>query len=113
MDRLTNQDICAGRHGGNPESVEALASISREALSAQGQKVFDCIARWPGGLTGFEIENMTGLPHQSVSVRLSGLQKKGRIVRRPLFPPPEKGPAYLRRRTASGSYAAMFVAAVL
>lgn len=104
MNRLNNnEDICARRHKGNAESVEAFASISPEALSAQEQKVYSCSCQYTGGLTGDEIAGILQMPHQSVSARLSGLQKKDGIVRRPLFPLPPKAPFYVRRRTASGA----------
>ena len=88
MNRLNNnEDICARRHKGNAESVEAFASISPEALSAQEQKVYSCSCQYTGGLTGDEIAGILQMPHQSVSARLSGLQKKGE--------PPRADPEYL------------------
>ena len=92
------EDICAGRHRGNPESEAAHERI-------RGRKAALCtdivgFVRGRGGATCYEIEIGIGLSHQTCSARCSELKRSGQLV-----------PTGEKRRTASGSLAAVLRAA--
>ena len=86
------EDICAKRHKGNPESVEAFNSLHNRALYDMEKTLLNIIhLRGLYGATSDELEFLLDLKHQSVSARLSVLKKKGLLV-----------PSVHRRRTRSG-----------
>lgn len=89
-------DITAARHGGNPHSTAAAASIDKAAIR---KRVLAVIASLDFGATSDEVEVITGLSHQTVSARMSELKRDGAVV-----------PAG-RRPTRSGRSAAVWVAA--
>ena len=72
-------DICANRHGGNEQSVEA---GQRGNKAGQLAAVFAAIKSEPvRGMTADECAVQLGLPSQSVSARFSELKEKGVIFK--------------------------------
>lgn len=96
-------DICARKHGGNPQSVKANVIAHKYKLSAR-QRILEELQRQPSwgaestGHTCEELECWTGLSHQTCSARLSELRREGKIK------------VVGERMTRSGSPAAVYQA---
>lgn len=82
------KDICSNRHGGNAESVEANRAVNKSRL----RLLILANLRFRD-MTCEEVENATGLSHQTCSARFSELKRDGLIE-------PTK-----RRKTRSGRWA--------
>lgn len=93
-------DITRNFHRGNPESVEAHRSIVLTKESLRLRVVAYVRARGELGATSDEIEMGLGLPHQTVSARLTEAKAGGELVQ-----------SGLRRPTRSGRNAAVLVVA--
>jgi hypothetical protein len=90
-------DVCANRHGGNPESEEAFLSTDRAAIRS---RVLDYIhGQGTAGATADEVCTAFGAVHNSIAPRLTELLCAGSIVR-----------TDLRRTTRLGRRAAVHVA---
>ena len=75
-------DITANYHGGNPESVDAYASLRRRELEALRQWILRVAQRrGKRGLTCDEAEVLLGLRHQTCSARFTELVADGRLTR--------------------------------
>lgn len=94
---MTAADITAARHGGNPHSTAAAASIDKAAIRAKVLAVI--AAAGDTGRTSDEAEQALDMPHQTVSARFTELAASGAIQRAG------------RRPTRSGRTAAVWVAA--
>ena len=92
-------DICRGRHGGQQTSEEANSDVapSKERL----RNVILALVKDAGqdGLTCWEVEQTTGMSHQTASARCSELRRDG-LVRR----------SGARRPTGTGSMAYVLIA---
>jgi predicted transcriptional regulator len=73
-------DICARNHGGNEQSVEANKKAHKHSVRLMILGMLDprSLAS-KDGRTCDEIEDITGLPHQSCSARISELKRDGLI----------------------------------
>ena len=89
------QDICKNYHYGNPFSIMANEKIIGRK-GAMKRKIYDLINK-SNGRTCDEIENMIAGKHQTVSARISELQRDGVII------------AADKRATRSGCAAAVYV----
>lgn len=90
-------DICRKRHGGNPESEEANASVNKAKWQ---KKVYDlALSFGVRGVTADEVAAYFDVPHNTVAPRISELQKEGW-----LFKTKE------RRRTRAGCFARVMLA---
>lgn len=75
----TVRDICAGRHGGNPQSVAAHEKIA-ETLPAVRAEVYGMITlAGASGLTADELSAKTGIPVNALSGRFTELKADGLI----------------------------------
>jgi len=92
-------DICAKKHGGNPESAEAHKAI-RGSIHAQREQVYAVIKQWTnrGGITVDEYAESRRTTPNAISGRFSELARDGRIVKAG------------RRKTRSGCSAAVWKA---
>lgn len=97
-DGMAHPDVCANRHGGNAESVDAHASIMQSAETLR-LAILDAIREY-GPVTCDEIEVALGMRHQTASARCSELLRDGLLVR-----------SGERRVTRSGRNAAVLVVA--
>lgn len=93
-------DITANFHGGNAESVAAHASILPAKETLRRKVIAFVRSRGPQGATSDEIELALGLPHQTVSARITEAKAGGDLA-----------PSGLRRLTRSGRSAAVLVVA--
>lgn len=91
-------DITAARHGGNPESVEAHASIEHDKTRLRSRIVEFVRLRGEHGATCDEVERALGLSHQTTSPRVTEANACGELIR-----------TIARRRTRSGRMAAVYV----
>jgi len=74
------KDICANKHRGAETSVQAYATTPESKRLAMRTHILGFIeASSAFGTTCEEIEERTGLPHQSVSARISELLRDGLI----------------------------------
>jgi hypothetical protein len=105
--QLTFDDICAGRHGGNPESVAANPRSDTKARD-QAAILMELERCGERGATCDELEWQTGLSHQTCSARCSELKASGDVVTKPVG-----WNAYEKRRTRSGKLAAVLILAAL
>jgi len=71
-------DICANRHKGNEESVKANAKPDKHRQRALIMSILEREG-YTGRMTCDAIEEITGLPHQSCSARISELKRDGLI----------------------------------
>lgn len=94
------QDICANRHGGNPESEEAFLR-SPEGRHAHQRLIIWTIAKNEGarGITTDEIAERLATTPNVVSGRMSELKRSGFLV-----------PTDMRRVTRMGRMARVLVA---
>lgn len=68
------RDICAGRHGGNPQSAAAFERIA-ETLSVARAEVYRMITlAGSSGLTADELSAKTGIPVNALSGRFTELK---------------------------------------
>ena len=73
-------DICYNRHRGNPESVRANLD-NQLRRSEQAKQIWEfLIACGERGATCWEVEQATGLTHQTASARMSQFKADGHIV---------------------------------
>jgi response regulator of citrate/malate metabolism len=100
-----DEDICAGRHGGNPESVAAGKETNR---ARDGRRILNELEGFPEGLTCDELEQHLGMSHQTCSARCAEL-KKNAFIQLKWFPG-TNGRAE-KRPTRTGSMAAVLVLA--
>lgn len=76
---MVNQDICANRHQGNPESQAAFDRVAT-SLPAARKRVFEHIqSRGLDGATAQECADAFGIPIHKVSGRFSELKRDGLI----------------------------------
>lgn len=92
-------DITAGRHGGNPESAEASASIDPDKARLRRLVVAYVRTCGEAGATCDEVEEALGLAHQTASARITEAKALGELRR-----------TDDRRPTRSGRNAAVLVA---
>ena len=81
-------------HNGTETSRDAAESI-KPHVNTLAAKVLHCIAGMPGGLTCEQVEQITGLKHQTASARIRdlatceppliviGVDQDGNVIRRP------------------------------
>lgn len=93
-------DITRNFHGGNRESTEAHRSIVSTKESLRRRVIAYVRARGDLGATSDEIEVGLGLPHQTVSARITEAKAGGELV-----------PSGVRRPTRSGRNASVLVVA--
>lgn len=94
-------DITANFHGGNPMSNAAYKSTPKQIRARQKSQVYRLIqTSGQNGRNCDEIEQLTGLPHQSASARMTELKKEGLIIA-----------SLYKRKTRSGRNAQVWVAA--
>ena len=68
---MPEKDITANYHGGHPNSVSAHA-VTRTKAQADRERILALILKaGPRGMTCDEVEQATGLKHQTASARLS------------------------------------------
>lgn len=89
-------DPTADRHGGNPESQAAGASIEPEWIRRRVRRYVE--TRGYIGATCDEIEHALDLRHQTASARITELKRRGDLI--------DTG---RRRPTTSGRAAAVYV----
>jgi hypothetical protein len=94
-------DPTANRHGGNPESTAAHASIADHKARILRQVIDYVTGRGAGGATCDEIEQALAMSHQTASARCTEAVARGLLVR-----------SEVRRLTRSGRKAAVLVAPV-
>lgn len=87
-------DVCASRHGGNPESAEAHESV--KPSKTQLHRLI--LATLGNGMTCEEIDRQLGLKHQTASARISELRAQDAVT------------IIGRRATSSGRWASVYVA---
>lgn len=90
-------DPCRIRHGGADTSVQAWCDAEKNRQSIQNQIAQLIFAAGVYGMTCEEVENETGIKHQTASARISDLNHAGRIY--------DTGD---RRNTESGSKARVY-----
>ena len=73
-------DPTAALHGSNPESKAAWESLDKDTLEGKRWLVYNCIERAPNGATCEEVEQETGLSHQTASARCTELKHRKLIV---------------------------------
>lgn len=92
-------DITRNFHGGNEESTAAHRSIVTSKDTLRRRVIAFVRSRGEHGATSDEIEVALGLPHQTVSARITEAKAGGDLV-----------PSGVRRLTRSGRSAAVLVA---
>lgn len=94
-------DICSNRHGNNANSIKANKIAHKYKIGAR-QRILEILqdhtAIFSMGMSCEQIEDESGLSHQSCSARISELRKEGKIK------------VVGERLTRSGSPAAVLVA---
>jgi len=83
-----NTDICANRHGGNAESVDANKGTNKYGDCKTVLSILTL-----DDLTCEQVEDLTGMSHQTCSARFSELKRAGLIE------------PTTRRKTRSGRWA--------
>lgn len=73
-------DVCAQKHGGNPESQEAHESIIDHKKIMVDKIVKLALSRGLDGVTCFEIEQELDFRRSSASARVSELRRDGVLV---------------------------------
>ena len=94
-------------HNGTETSRDAAESIL-EHVNGMCRKVYDCVAAMPGGLTCEQVEQITGMKHQTVSARIRDLttcQPPLLIIGK------DENHEVIRRPTASGRTARVYFSA--
>lgn len=94
-----NEDVTAGHHRGNPESVAAHDSVTVHKARLRRTVINWVARRGDIGATSDEVEGGLALPHQTVSARITEAKRTGELV--------DSG---RRRPTRSGRSAAVYVA---
>jgi hypothetical protein len=97
---MSSPDITRNYHGGNRESTEAHRSIVPLKETLRRRVISFVRSRGEHGATSDEIELALGLPHQTVSARITEGKAGGDLV-----------PSGRRRLTRSGRSAAVLVVA--
>lgn len=93
-------DICANRHGGNSESVEAYLSTPAEERRAMRERIYRyALRKGPLGITADEVAAKAGMVHNRIAPRISELRRDGLLV-----------PTARRRQTRLGRPACVLVA---
>lgn len=95
---MSDPDITAGYHRGNPESVEADASISEQKGRLRRRVAGWIRDRGDIGATCEEVERGLDMAHQTASARITELKKTGELL-----------VTDRRRPTGSGRNAAVYV----
>jgi hypothetical protein len=73
-------DICANYHGGAKASVKAHQGTPPEVRETQKRLVYLTILRSRDrGMTCDQVEQATGLPHQTASARMTNLKAENKI----------------------------------
>jgi hypothetical protein len=108
MPRLTNHDVCSSKHGNNYESKAAFQN-NRSRKEIQHELIIDALLDNPDGMTEEQLSLHLGMLRHSASARIAELKQLGAICRKPLQNPPDNAPTWERRKTTSGSYAAVLV----
>lgn len=72
-------DVCAGKHGGNEQSVEAFESVRHVISAGQVAALSFILSRGAYGATAQEYADMLGVSLNKVSGRFSELRYLGRI----------------------------------
>ena len=98
---ISDRDPTLWYHGGNRESSEAHASIADSKHTLRRKVVAYVASLGETGATSDEIEVAMGLPHQTVSARLTEAKKYGELVK-----------TDQRRPTRLGRMAAVLVAPI-
>jgi hypothetical protein len=93
-------DITRNFHGGNRESTDAHRSIVATKENLRRRVIAYVAGRGPDGATSDEVEAALGLPHQTVSARITEAKAGGELVK-----------SGDRRPTRSGRNAAVLVVA--
>lgn len=93
-------DITRNFHGGNAESTEAHRSIVTSKATLRRRVIAYVAGLGDAGATSDEIEVALGLPHQTVSARITEAKAGGELVK-----------SGDRRPTRSGRKAAVLVVA--
>lgn len=75
----TVRDICAGRHGGSPESATAFERIAEKLPEARAKVYRHITQTGPSGLTADELSAKTGIPVNALSGRFTELKVEGLI----------------------------------
>lgn len=106
MESITTADICANRHGGNPESIAANpAEDVKEGIRLQ---IIEHVrALGPEGAIPDEIVATWGTIHNHVAPRCSDLKRDGRLV--PQFEHKNGKLVPKRRLTRDGNTARVLV----
>jgi predicted HTH transcriptional regulator len=99
------EDICANRHGGNPESVAAGNAYDVRSKMRDHHWILHWLKE-EGPSTCDEMEAGLGLSHQTCSARCSELKRKGLIKPKPVPGDPTR---YEKAPTRTGSLAAVLV----
>lgn len=97
---MSSADITRNFHGGNAESNAAHRSIVTAKETLRRRVIDFARSRGEHGATSDEIEVALGLPHQTVSARITEAKADGALV-----------PSGERRQTRSGRNAAVLVVA--
>lgn len=95
--KLLAKDVCARKHGGNPQSVEAFEAI-RDTLSANQEWILSIIKKREHGVTVDELSYALDTTPNAISGRITELRMMGKI---------EKCGT---RKTRSGCSAAVWIA---
>ncbi len=84
-------DICANRHKGNAESVQANLAVAPHKESIRQRIVAYLREQGERGATSYEVEQALGLRHQTCAARLAEMKRDGTVV-----------PSGITRETDSG-----------
>ena len=106
------KDICANRRRGNPESRAVFNKIQNH-IAAHEAEVLAVLARYREGLTAEQIEETLHLKRSSVSARISELKRRGLVGLKWIGVGKDGRPLYERRKTRSGSSAAVVVSVLV
>ena len=98
--KATTYDICANRHGGNPESAAANERTQKER--DRKRVLWAIVNAGARGATCDELERTLTLKHQTCSARCSELLRDGMISRAV-----KDDGSHVKRQTATGSWAAV------
>lgn len=102
-----DEDVCAGRHGGNAESVEAGNTYNVRSKMRDEHWILHWL-KYEGPSTCDDLEVGLGMSHQTCSARCSDLKRKGLIKPNPVPGDPIR---YERAPTRTGRMAAVLVLA--
>jgi hypothetical protein len=102
------EDICARKSRGSPESREAFAFVE-PSIAKEQAKVLAVLAEHPEGLTGQQVEGILGKSCCSISARMSELKKSGLIRCKVAGVYPDGRVRFERRLTKSGASAGVYI----